>query len=113
MGMGGRATSADDLHEAAMRYADEGVAARKHGDEDAALRAFAAATDSERRAAQSSKTEPSRGILYRSAAWLALEAQVPSAAEQSARAGLESPDLSDRVANELRAVLAAAEAATR
>ena len=69
---------------------------------------FMRALETEREASQLEDTEPSRGILLRSAAWLALEADQPREAERLAAEGLRSTHVSDRVANELRAVMEAA-----
>lgn len=96
---------ADELHERAMDLADQGDALRKGRDHDGARLVFERALDHERRAAESVTNEPSRGILYRSAGWLALEAMHPREAERLAAIGLGSPNVCDRVAEELRVVL--------
>lgn len=93
------------LHDEAMKISDEGDLLRRRGDEAGAIRAFAHALTVEREAAILEESEPSRGILFRSAAWLALEADQPREAERLAAEGLRSPTLSDRVARELRAVI--------
>ena len=98
-------TRSAQLHEEAMALADEGDRLRHRGDPVGATRVFVRALETEREAAQQEDTEPSRGILLRSAAWLALEADQPREAERIAAEGLRSPDVSDRVANELRAVM--------
>lgn len=50
-------------------------------------------------------TEPSRSILYRSAAWLALEAGLPDEAIRLGKLGLSGVGVSERIANELREVI--------
>ncbi len=92
------------LHDEAMATADEGDLARRRGDHEAALAFFAQALEMERRAAEAEPTQPSRCILFRSAAWLALEAEDASEAERLAACGLADRGLPDRVKTELRAV---------
>lgn len=94
-----------ELHEAAMSLADEGDILRRRGAHVDATKAFARALELERRAAELEATEPSRGILYRSAAWLALEAMEPREAERLASAGLAARDVNPKIAEELRAVM--------
>jgi hypothetical protein len=96
------------LHEEAMELADEGDQLRRKGELGAATNAFFQALGREREAAQQEESEPSRGILFRSAAWLALEADQPREAERLAAEGLRSSLVSDRVADELRGVMEAA-----
>lgn len=98
-------THSAQLHEEAMELADEGDRLRRRGDPNGAARAFGRALEAERQAAESEKTEPSRGILFRSAAWLALEADQPREAKRLAAEGLQSPEVSERVATELRGVM--------
>ena len=98
-------TRTTQLHEEAMELADQGDRLRRRGDAEGAARAFGRALEAEREAAQLESTEPSRSILFRSAAWLALEADQPREAERLAAEGLRSSEVSDRVANELRAVM--------
>ena len=93
------------LHDEAMKILDEGDLLRQRGDHVGAVRAFAQALEAEREAAHLEETEPSRGILFRSAAWSALEADQPREAERLAAEGLLSLAVSDRVARELRAVI--------
>lgn len=94
-----------ELHDLAMDLSDQGDRLRRQGAHDDARAAFQRALDAEREAALIEQTEPSRGILLRSAAWLALEAEHPREAERLAAIGLTTLDLSERVANELRAVM--------
>lgn len=95
------------LHDDAMTLAD--LADRYHaaGLDELARSMLTAAADLDRRAAALETTEPSRGILHRSAAWLALQAGYPGTAAVLARAGLAGAPCG-RVANELREVLDAA-----
>lgn len=63
-------------HEAAMQIADQGDAAQKKGDFETAAKFFDQALAKEREIAMEFKDrrqiEPTRSILFRSAAWLAL-----------------------------------------
>lgn len=92
------------LHDEAMAIADEGDRARRTGDHPEAREYFARAMALERRAADAETTQPSRSILYRSAAWLALEAEDAVEAERLAACGLSDREVPDRVKGELRAV---------
>lgn len=93
------------LHDAAMKLSDEGDAHRRAGRHDDARAVFASAMESERAAAMLARNTQSCGILWRSAAWLALDAGEVEQAERFAALGLSSADLDDRTAEELRAVL--------
>ena len=97
-----------DLHDQAMDLSHRADCARDAGDHDDARALYAAALDLERRAAESVVSEPSRGILHRSAAWLALEVGEPGEAARLALAGLAAQGVPERVRRELRDVLAAA-----
>jgi hypothetical protein len=92
------------LHEEAMASADAGDRARRAGDHAAARGHFERALALERQAATAETTQPSRSILFRSAAWLALEAEDPLEAERLAACGLADVEVPDRVRTELRAV---------
>lgn len=94
-----------ELHDLAMDLADQGDRHRRAGEHDAAREVFGRALALEREAALIEQTEPSRGILLRSAAWLALEAEDAREAERLAAVGLGAVELPERVANELRAVM--------
>lgn len=93
------------LHDAAMKLSDEGDTHRREGRHDEARAVFAAAMESERAAAALARNPQSGGILYRSAAWLALDAGEVEQAERLAALGLSSLGLDERTAEELRAVL--------
>ena len=66
-----------ELHQSAMEHTDLAIAAQRRGNEEEALNLYSAAFNFERQAAQalSSKfdAEPTRSILHRSAATLALD----------------------------------------
>lgn len=84
------AISIRDLHHRAMEHVDEAVALRRtKKDSRNVKRLFTRAFLLERLAASWARKEPSRSILYRSAAWMAIEAQRYADAEACARAGLE------------------------
>jgi hypothetical protein len=95
----------DEMHRQAMDLADEADRARRVGDEALARNRFSQAASLESDAARLTSAEPSRGILYRSAAWLALEAGDARRAEVSAARGLAGPDVHQETAAELRAVM--------
>ena len=78
---------------------------RRVGQREDAERLFERAFALERQAALATDTEPSRGILHRSAAWLALEAGIARDAEILAARGLSGASVPDDVAADLRAVL--------
>lgn len=92
------------LHHEAMEHVDGALAARRAGDHPRAREGFARALELERRAAEGEQTQPSRSILFRSAAWLALEAEDAAEAERLAACGLADRHVPERVKGELRAV---------
>ena len=94
-----------ELHDAAMGLAEDGDRLRHAAEHKRATEVFARALDLERQAAEAETTEPSRGILFRSAAWLALEAMDAREAERLAATGLAGRHVNPRVAEELRAVM--------
>lgn len=98
-------------HEAAMALADRADAANRR------VRALflAASVEEEEAAKLSEASEPSRSILYRSAAWLALNAGDPARALELARRGLRRSVLPvpPAIAAELRAVGRVARATMR
>jgi len=81
-----------DLHERAMALAESAFEARRLGQLAAASEAFHKALDLEKQAAEllpaNLENEPSRSILFRSAATLALHAALPDEAVKLAAAGL-------------------------
>jgi hypothetical protein len=92
------------LHDEAMLLAEQADGARRAGDHAAAKRLFQLSLEKDRTAAESELTQPSRCILFRSAAWLALEAEDPAEAERMAAKGLSDVGTPERVKNELRQV---------
>jgi hypothetical protein len=94
-----------DLHRQAMQRADQAHAARRDGDAASARKHFEEAFELERRAAEELSTrhdaEPSRSILFRSAAALALEAGMCAEAEKMVCAALAGMPPAD-IAEELR-----------
>lgn len=81
-------SSLNDLHDQAMELADHADEKRRQGADDKAVALFKRAFEIESQAAQATHQEPSRSILYRSAAALALEAGLFEEARASALAGL-------------------------
>ena len=103
------------LHAEAMQYANEGLTHRYLGEADEALAAFRKAWELERRAAMEllgETLEPSRSILFRSAASLALLCGVPEDARRLAYLGLGG-DPPAHVEESLRGILADALARAR
>lgn len=92
------------LHDHAMSLADTGDSARRRGDHELSKAAFEEAVALDRQAAELELSEPSRSILFRSAAWLALEAENAAEAERLAACGLSSRAVPERIKLELRAV---------
>lgn len=92
-------------HDEAMLLAEDADVLRRQGNHSAARERFAQALQLERAVAMAEATEPSRSILLRSAAWLALEAEDPREAERLGALGLSGLDVPERVAGELRAVM--------
>jgi hypothetical protein len=97
-----------DLHREAMRLADEADQLRRRGDAKAAGERLQQAFARERQAAEHSAAdhspEPTRSVLHRSAASLALECGDYRAAERLIAAAL-SGDPPDEIADELRDLL--------
>lgn len=93
-----------ELHHGAMNLCDQALAARLGGDESKAERLFRKAFEQERLAAMEVKSEPTRSVLHRSAASLALEFGEHRAAEKLIAAALagEPPH---EIAEELRDLL--------
>lgn len=91
-----------DLHDQAMRLCDLAISSEGLGRRAAYRRAHRLEVE----AARLTVAEPSRGILWRSAAWLALDAGNQAGAAWAAIEGLDSPGaLSTRVRRELVEVL--------
>lgn len=98
-------TSVKDLHREAMQQADLGHAARREGSAEDARRYFEEAYRLERAGAEQLlsrfESEPSRSILFRSAATLAMEATRFTEAEQMVCMALAGTP-PDGIAEELR-----------
>lgn len=94
-----------DLHNAAMDLASLAEAARRSGDEQRAQALFRDALEYERQAAlkvaSNVNAEPTRSVLLRSAASLALDCNSPREAEQLIATALAG-DPPDEIAEELR-----------
>jgi hypothetical protein len=93
-----------DIHRQAMEIADEAFMAKRLGELDRAKNLFRQAFELEFSIAQQATTEPSRSVLLRSAAILALHAENYREAERVAAMGL-SGNPPEEIANELRDVL--------
>ena len=83
---------ARELHDRAMSYMDEALAAKRAGRHDEAQNFLRQAFELERQAAEDveadENSEPSRSILYRSAATLAFRCGLPHVAHDLAQSGL-------------------------
>ncbi len=97
-------SEADKSHQEAMRLCDLAVAARSRRDHAHAVEFFRRAFEEERRAARQVALEPSRSILLRSAASLAIECGEHREAERLIGLAL-SGDPPGEVADELRDLL--------
>lgn len=96
--------AAAELHDLAMSLSDEGVLASRAGNRDKSLAYFDAAHRLEGKAASVAQDKESRAILYRSAAYLALNAELLDNAADLARKGLEG-DPPSLIRDELIAAL--------
>ena len=99
---------ASDLHDKAMECVDFAMSARRRGDEEESRRLYreAFALENEGIAAleERERLEPWFSVLHRSAAWLALNGDLPREAERIAAKAL-AQDPHPAVADELRDVL--------
>lgn len=98
-------SNANERHCEAMVHVEHALSARRSGDHERAQPLFATALQLEIEAVELVTTQPSRAILLRSAAWLALETGDVSEAERLAACGLADGDVPLRVQAELRAVI--------
>jgi hypothetical protein len=98
----------ESLHSRAMEFADDAAHAAKTGESERAAKLYQAAFEAEREAASlfagSSSEEPTRSVLFRSAATLALDCGENREAERLACLGL-SGGAPAEIADELRDVL--------
>jgi hypothetical protein len=88
-----------------MSRADDGDRAQRAGDPDSARAHYTQGLALEREAALAERTQPSRGILLRSAAWLAVNAGELDEALRLARLGLADADVPERTRAELQEVV--------
>lgn len=95
---------AQQLHTSAMRAADEALGAQRNGNNELAGSLFKTAMEIESAAAELTSEQPSRAILFRSAANLALDCGDFGEAERLACLGLISRPPDD-IADELRHTL--------
>ncbi len=97
-----------EVHRQAMRFVDEALRLRREGDPDGAREQFRKALEHESRAAATAAAdlalEPTRSVLHRSAASLALECGELRAAERLIITGLAG-NPPDEIADELRDLL--------
>ena len=106
---------AGSLHRRAMELADEAIAARARKDYRGGQERFRAAFELERQAAQlvaPTDIEPTRSILHRSAATLALDCREFGSARELASIALEGNPPAE-LRQELQDVLEAAESGLR
>lgn len=100
-------SSVRELHQEAMRLADLALECKQKGDSEAAHINLVAALDREKRAAASAaqhpNCEPTRSILFRSAASLAIQANLPEEARALIKEGLNGHPPKE-IATELQAL---------
>jgi hypothetical protein len=94
-------TRSEQLHLAAMEFCDEALAARRKSDSALAVDLFRRAFENERDAASLLSHEPTRSVIHRSAAALAVECGEYRAAEKLIAAALAG-DPPREIAEELR-----------
>jgi hypothetical protein len=101
-------SSVRELHQEAMRLADLALDCKRRGDPEAAYINLVAALDFEKRAALSAaqhpNCEPTRSILFRSAASLAIQANLPEEARALIIEGLDGKPPKE-IATELQALV--------
>jgi hypothetical protein len=94
----------NEAHNQAMVLAEQAFAARRRDDQASATQLARRAFILEKQVAEQSQTEPSRSVLHRSAATLALDCGEYREAERLIAAALAG-DPPGPIANELREVL--------
>lgn len=101
---------AEAAHREAMDFADAAFLATRKGDFGQAQEYYRQALEREREAANAISDrydlEPSRSVLYRSAATLALSCKDFREAERLAACGLASENVPEEIGKELRDILA-------
>lgn len=102
------ALSGHKMHQQAMTCADDGDRARRRNDPTGARAHYARGLALERDAALAERTQPSRGILFVSAAWLAMNANQRDEARRLAHLGLADADVPEDVREDLQEVADAA-----
>ena len=100
------------LHLQAMDCADDGDRARRAGDHEGARAHYARGLALEREAAMGELSQPLRGIFFKSAAWLAINADLRDEALRLAHLGLSEDDVPEYVRAMLQEVADAAKEAT-
>ena len=101
-------TEIEAAHRRAMSLADDGDRNRRAGKPEAARACYVEALAAERDAAMATTTQPSRAILLRSAAWLAVNAGDHAEALRLADIGLDDPATMEREHHGLQEVAQAA-----
>lgn len=96
------------IHRQAMDCADDGDRARRAGKPEEARAHYARGLALEREAALAELSQPLRGILFKSAAWLAMNANLRDEALRLARLGLAEDDVPEGVRAMLQEVADAA-----
>lgn len=97
-------SSLNDLHDQAMELADDADQARRQGADDKANLLFKRAYEIELQAARRIDHEPSRSVMYRSVAALALEAGLFEEARSSALNGLAGQPTAE-IHDELQSII--------
>jgi hypothetical protein len=95
-------TDANQRHQDAMARVEEALLARRRGDHERARELFTIALRLELESAEQVPTQPSRSILFRSAAWLALEPR--DAGRPSGSQPVASPIVACRTASKRNSV---------
>lgn len=106
----------EKLHDSAMNYAENALLARREGKLTWAHAMFQAALKLEVKAAKKLKDrnlEPTRSVLYRSAATLATDVDDFTLAQELAEEGLRGSGIPPEIAEELNEVLRKAKAGQR
>ena len=99
----------EQLHEQAMDLCEGGFFARREKDDAKAVDFFKKAFEFEKQAAllmeDDHDCEPTRGVLFRSAGWIAIDAGFLDEAEEMVLKGLQGKNLHNEIHDELKEVL--------